>query len=204
LLCKDPLDTVWEIGDLVGEPMFAHKASAPAVCFTEPETVSVGLDPTTAGPDAIVGVFPFLGNGRALSLDAGADGGFRPSGGSGRQPPPFDAQAVGQHVSELSDAFTQAPEMGAVLADIAGAVPAHHSLGEALYEAALKALGHAIHLSGGALSVDQGKLDAREICLGLRHTQGYRYIVVATAQANTPLSGGHVTSLLKELEGSRM
>lgn len=55
-------------------------------------------------------------------------------------------QAVGQGVSELSAAFGLAIEMGAVLQDIACTIRAHPTLGEAIQEAAFKALGHAIHV----------------------------------------------------------
>jgi dihydrolipoamide dehydrogenase len=55
-------------------------------------------------------------------------------------------QAVGQGISELSAAFGLAIEMGAVLQDIAGTIHAHPTLGEAIQEAASKALGHAIHI----------------------------------------------------------
>jgi len=164
--CATSTQNVWAIGDLVGEPMLAHKASAqgemvaeiiaghrrrfdpvaiPAICFTEPEIVSVGLDPATAGPEAIVGVFPYLANGRALSMDAGADGFVRVVARADNHRL-LGVQAVGQYVSELSASFTLALEMGAVLEDIAGVIQAHPSLGEAFHEAALKALGHAIHV----------------------------------------------------------
>ena len=55
-------------------------------------------------------------------------------------------QAVGAGVSELSTAFAQSLEMGACLEDIAGTIHAHPTLGEAVQEAALRALGHALHL----------------------------------------------------------
>ena len=55
-------------------------------------------------------------------------------------------QAVGEGVSELAAAFGLAIEMGATLHDIAGTIHAHPTLGEALQEASLKALGHAIHI----------------------------------------------------------
>ena len=55
-------------------------------------------------------------------------------------------QAVGVGVSELSTAFGQSLEMGACLEDIAGTIHAHPTLGEAVQEAALRALGHALHL----------------------------------------------------------
>jgi len=55
-------------------------------------------------------------------------------------------QAVGAHVSELSAEFALALEMGALLEDIAGTIHVHPTLSEAFHEAALKALGHAIHI----------------------------------------------------------
>jgi len=54
-------------------------------------------------------------------------------------------QAVGAHVSELATAFVDVIEMGARLEDVAGMVHAHPTLGEAFHEAALGALGHALH-----------------------------------------------------------
>src|SRR5436309_14896353 len=98
--CRTAVRNVWAIGDLVGEPMLAHKgfaqgamvaeiiagarrhfapAAIPAICFTEPEIVTVGLAPDeaqAAGEDAVVSTFPFAANGRALTLEAGEDGGF--------------------------------------------------------------------------------------------------------------------------------
>jgi dihydrolipoamide dehydrogenase len=55
-------------------------------------------------------------------------------------------QAVGAHVAELSGEFALALEMGAVLEDIAGTIHVHPTLSEATHEAALRALGHAIHI----------------------------------------------------------
>ena len=55
-------------------------------------------------------------------------------------------QAVGQHVSEMSNSFAQMLEMGAVLEDVAGTIHVHPTLGEAFHEASLRALGHAIHI----------------------------------------------------------
>ena len=55
-------------------------------------------------------------------------------------------QAVGAGVSELSAAFGLALEMGARLEDIAGTIHAHPTQGEAFHEAALQALGHALHI----------------------------------------------------------
>ena len=54
-------------------------------------------------------------------------------------------QAVGQGVAELAAAFSQSVEMGARLEDIAHTIHAHPTLGEAVQEAALRALGKALH-----------------------------------------------------------
>ncbi len=167
--CRTAMRGIYAIGDLVGEPMLAHKASAqgemvaeiiagkrrafdpaaiPAICFTEPEIVSVGLSPDDAaaqGMDVITGIFPFAANGRALTMEAGDDGGFVRVVARRDNHRILGIQAVGANVSELSGAFVSAIEMAAVLADVAGMIHAHPTLGEAFHEAALHALGHAIH-----------------------------------------------------------
>ena len=168
--CKTSVKNVWAIGDLVGEPMLAHKASAqaemvaeiiagkqrrfrpttiPAVCFTEPEIVTAGLLPAeakSAGIDAITGLFPLSANGRALSMEGGDDGGFVRIVAQRDNHRVLGVQAVGTHVSELSGEFVHAIEMGAVLEDIAGTIHVHPTLTEAFHESALRALGHAIHV----------------------------------------------------------
>jgi dihydrolipoamide dehydrogenase len=150
--------------------MLAHKASAqgemvaeiiagarrrfdpvaiPAVCFTDPEIVTVGVSPPEAeeyGIDPIVGQFPFSANGRALGMEAGDDGGFVRVVARRDDHRVIGVQAVGGHVSELVGEFTLALEMGAQLEDVAGTIHAHPTLTEAFHEAALRGLGHAIHI----------------------------------------------------------
>jgi dihydrolipoamide dehydrogenase len=168
--CRTSMRDVWAIGDLVGEPMLAHKASAQgemvaeiiaghkrrfnpvsiaAVCFTEPEIVSAGLSPAEAakaGEETIVGLFPFSANGRAMSMDGGDNGGFVRIVARKSDHRVLGIQAVGKHVSELSGEFATALEMGALLEDVAGTIHVHPTLSEAFHESALKALGHAIHI----------------------------------------------------------
>ena len=168
--CRTAMRNVWAIGDLVGEPMLAHKASRqgeivaeiiaghkrsfdpvciPAVCFTEPEIVSAGLSPEqarAAGHEIKIGMFPFVANSRALSMEAGADGGFVRVIARADNHLVLGIQAVGAHVSELSGEFAHALEMGSRLEDIAGTIHAHPTMGEALPEASLAALGHALHI----------------------------------------------------------
>jgi len=168
--CRTSMRNVWAIGDLVGEPMLAHKASKqgemvaeiiaghkrsfdhvciPAVCFTEPEIVSAGLSPEqakAAGLQVKIGMFPFAASGRAMSMEAGVDGGFVRVVARADNHLVLGIQAVGAHVSELSGEFAHALEMGSRLEDIAGTIHAHPTLSEALPEASLAALGHALHI----------------------------------------------------------
>ncbi len=98
--CRTAMSGVYAIGDVTGEPLLAHKATAQgeivaeiiaghkrrfdpvsiaAVCFTSPEIAGVGLSPNqakAAGETVITGKFPLAASGKALSMDAGDDRGF--------------------------------------------------------------------------------------------------------------------------------
>ncbi|HBZ05230.1 MULTISPECIES: dihydrolipoyl dehydrogenase [Massilia] len=166
--CRTSMRNVWAIGDLTGEPMLAHRAMAQgemvaeiisgkrrhftpnaiaAVCYTDPEVVVVGLSPLDAekaGLDVISANFPFAANGRAMTIES-TDGFVRVVARRDNHLI-LGWQAVGRGVSELSTAFGQSIELGATLEDIAGTIHAHPTLGEAVQEAALRALGHALHI----------------------------------------------------------
>jgi dihydrolipoamide dehydrogenase len=166
--CETSMRGIYAIGDVTGEPMLAHRAMAqgemvaeivaglarawdkrciPAICFTHPEIVSAGLSPEEArraGLDVKIGQFPFAANGRAMTRD-GEQGLIRIVA-QAETHLVLGIQAVGSGVSELSTAFGLAIEMGATLEDVAGTIHAHPTLGEGFQEAALKALGHAIHI----------------------------------------------------------
>ena len=112
-----------------------------------PRSSSVGLSPEEAqgaGREVKTGLFPFPANGRAMT-HAGEDGFVRVVARADNHLV-LGIQAVGQGVSELSAAFALAIEMGARLEDIAGTIHAHPTRSEAFQEAALKALGHALHI----------------------------------------------------------
>jgi dihydrolipoamide dehydrogenase len=166
--CATSMRNVWAVGDLTGEPMLAHRAMAqgvvvaeviaghrrvfdgaaiPAVCFTDPEIVTIGLSPEEArqaGRAVHVASFPFQVNGRALTL--GAEDGFVRVTARADNHLVLGIAAVGAGVSELAAAFSLALEMGARLEDIGGTIHAHPTLGEAFHEASLRALGEALHV----------------------------------------------------------
>ena len=166
--CETSMRGIFAIGDVTGEPMLAHRAMAqgemvaeiaaglprawdkraiPAVCFTDPEIVSVGLSPEEArrtGQEVRIGQFPFAANGRAMTRDG--EQGFVRIVAQAQNGLVLGIQAVGCGVSELATAFGLALEMAATLEDVAGTIHAHPTQGEGFQEAALKALGHAIHI----------------------------------------------------------
>ncbi|MDX8462824.1 dihydrolipoyl dehydrogenase [Mesorhizobium humile] len=166
--CRSSMRGIFAIGDVTGEPMLAHRAMAqgemvaeiaaghkrswdkraiPAICFTDPELVTAGLTPDEAkalAGEIKIGQFPFAANGRAMTKQ-GEDGFVRIVARADNHLV-LGIQAVGQGVSELATAFGLALEMGARLEDIAGTIHAHPTQGEGFQEAALKALGHALHI----------------------------------------------------------
>jgi dihydrolipoamide dehydrogenase len=166
--CATSMRNVWAIGDVTGEPMLAHRAMAqgemvaeiiagekrafdhaaiPAICFTDPEIVAVGLAPDAAKAahgEILTGLFPFRANGRAMTKQT--EEGFVRVVARTNNHVVVGIHAVGAGVSELSTAFSLAVEMGAGLEDIAGTIHAHPTESEAFHEAALKALGKPLHI----------------------------------------------------------
>ena len=166
--CATSMRNVCAIGDVTGEPMLAHRAMAqgamvaeiiagekrvfdhkaiPAICFTDPEIVAVGLAPEAAKAahgEIRIGLFPFRANGRAMTLQD--DEGFVRVVARADNRVVLGIHAVGQGVSELSAAFSLALEMGARLEDVALTIHAHPTMSEALHESALAALGHPLHM----------------------------------------------------------
>ena len=166
--CRTSMRDVWAIGDVSGEPMLAHRgmaqgemvaeiiaghrrkfapAAIPAICFTDPEVVVAGLSPSQAaeaGLDCIHAAFPFSANGRSMTLES-TDGFVRVVARRDNHLV-VGWQAVGRAASELGAAFSQSIEMGARLEDIGGTIHAHPTLGEAVQEAALRAMGQALHI----------------------------------------------------------
>jgi dihydrolipoamide dehydrogenase len=166
--CRTSMRDVFAVGDVTGEPMLAHRAMAqgemvaeiiagqprgwdkrciPAICFTDPEIVTAGLDPDAAraaGHAIRVASFPFRANGRAMTL--GAEAGLVRVVAREDNHLILGLQAVGTGVAELSAAFAALIEMGARLEDVAGTIHAHPTQGEALQEAVMSALGHPLHI----------------------------------------------------------
>ncbi|HEX6389456.1 MAG TPA: dihydrolipoyl dehydrogenase [Solirubrobacteraceae bacterium] len=142
---------IYAIGDVVGQPMLAHKAmheaavaaeviaghdvvfdpkGIPSVAYTDPEVAWVGLTETEAAANRTPvekAVFPWAASGRALSMEASGmtkllvDPDTRHVLGAG---------IVGANAGELVAEIGLAIEMGAVAEDLALTIHAHPTLSE--------------------------------------------------------------------------
>jgi dihydrolipoamide dehydrogenase len=166
------LANVYAVGDLTGPPLLAHVASAqgvvaaeciaglnpapldyvqmPRATYCQPEVGSIGLTEAQArerGGDIAIGHFPFRGNGRALAL-------AEPEGlvkvvADKRSSELLGIHMVGAGVTELLGEASLARSLDASPAQLGFAIHAHPTLSEAVKEAALSALGEAIHVWQG-------------------------------------------------------
>jgi len=160
--------SVWAIGDVIGAPYLAHKASKeglvaaeviagknvvldvkamPGAIFTDPEIATVGLtedEAKQAGHKVKTGSFPFAANGKALS--ANAPQGFVKFVADADDDTLLGVHIVGHDASNLISEAALGIEMGATVADIGLTVHPHPTLGETLMEAAHVVEGHAIHI----------------------------------------------------------
>jgi dihydrolipoamide dehydrogenase len=160
--------SIYAIGDVVGEPMLAHKAShegrvaveaiagervafeplaIPAVVFTDPELAWCGLTETDAQKqkrEITVARFPWAASGRALTLD-------RPDGMTKLVLDPKTERVlgvgiVGPGAGELIAEGVLAVEMGANATDIRMSIHPHPTLSETIMESAEVFFGQATHV----------------------------------------------------------
>jgi dihydrolipoamide dehydrogenase len=155
---------IFAIGDIVGQPMLAHKAVheahvaaevaagdtkaqfdarvIPSVAYTDPEVAWVGLTEDEAKAKGIAvkkGLFPWTASGRAIAN--GRDEGFTKL--------LFDAEShrilgggiVGTHAGDMIGEVALAIEMGADEVDIGKTIHPHPTLGESIGMAAEAAHG---------------------------------------------------------------
>ncbi len=159
---------VYAIGDAVGGKLLAHKAeeegvvaaeviaghaarmhyvSIPSIVYTWPEVAVVGLaehEVKASGRRYKVGKFPYSANGRARTM--GDTAGFVKVIVDAESTEVLGAHLIGPNASELIAELVLGVEYRATADDIGPMVHAHPTLSEATKEAALAALGRAIHI----------------------------------------------------------
>ena len=149
---------IFAIGDLVGNPMLAHKAThegklaaevaagekrewiarvIPSVAYTDPEIAWVGVTETEAKAKGLkvgVGKFPWAASGRAIGL--GRTEGFTKLVFDEASHRVIGGGIVGPHAGELIAEIALAIEMGAEAADIGHTIHPHPTLSESVAMAA--------------------------------------------------------------------
>jgi dihydrolipoamide dehydrogenase len=154
---------IFAIGDIVGEPMLAHKATheakvaaeviagenvsfdaraIPSVAYTDPEVAWMGLTETQAKADGVeyeAAVFPWAASGRALGM--GRSEGMTKLLVEPESKRLLGAAMVGVNAGELIAETVHALEMGADAEDIGLTVHPHPTLSESLGMAAEVATG---------------------------------------------------------------
>jgi len=149
---------IFAIGDLVGNPMLAHKAThegklaaevafgekrewvarvIPSVAYTNPEIAWVGVTETEAkakGLNVGVAKFPWAASGRAIGV--GRTEGFTKLIFDQQTHRVIGGAIVGVHAGELLAEICLAIEMGAEAADIGHTIHAHPTLSESVAMAA--------------------------------------------------------------------
>lgn len=162
------VEGIYAIGDVIEGPMLAHKAeeegvvavekmfghhgyvnykAVPAVVYTHPESASVGITEDgakEAGLEVRVGKFPFLANGRAKAV-AESEGMVKVVADA-KTDRILGVHIVHARAGALIAEATLAIEFAASSEDVANSFHAHPTLPEALKEAAMAALGRAIHI----------------------------------------------------------
>jgi dihydrolipoamide dehydrogenase len=168
--CETHEPGVYAIGDVVGPPWLAHKAShegvicvekiaglndvhplrrdaIPGCTYCMPQVASVGLTERAAkeqGREVKVGRFPFLGNGKAIAL--GEPDGLVKTVFDAKTGELLGAHMIGAEVTELIQGYTIAKTLETTEAELMHTIFPHPTLSEMMHEAVLDAYGRVIHI----------------------------------------------------------
>jgi dihydrolipoamide dehydrogenase len=160
---------LYAIGDATGHQLLAHKAMAegvvaaeaiagrdprpvdygnvPSCTYCRPQVASIGLTEAQAraqGHEPAIGKFPFTASGKAVAL--GETDGFVKVVAAKGTGEVLGVHIVGAEATEIIHEFAVGRTLEATLEEIIHTIHAHPTLSEAALEAALGALGQAIHL----------------------------------------------------------
>jgi dihydrolipoamide dehydrogenase len=167
--CQTGEPGVYAIGDLVGPPWLAHKAShegvicvekiagvkgvhpldtnnIPGCTYCRPQVASVGMTEVAAkaaGHVVKVGRFPFLGNGKAIAL--GEAEGLVKTVFDAKTGELLGAHMIGAEVTEMIQGYTIARNLESTEAELMHTVFPHPTLSEMMHESVLDAYGLAVH-----------------------------------------------------------
>ena len=167
--CRTGEPGVYAIGDVTGAPWLAHKAShegvicvekiarqndvhpldvgnIPGCTYSRPQVASVGMTEAkakAAGHELRVGRFPFIGNGKAISM--GEPEGMVKVVFDAKSGELLGAHMVGAEVTEMIQGYAIARTLETTEVELMHTVFPHPTISETMHEATLDAYGRAIH-----------------------------------------------------------
>ena len=167
--CQTGEPGVFAIGDLVGAPWLAHKAShegvicvekiaglpdvhpmnvrnIPGCTYCHPQVASVGLTEAKAkelGYQVKVGRFPFIGNGKAIAM--GEPEGLVKTVFDAKTGELLGAHMIGAEVTELIQGYVIARTLESTEVELMRTIFPHPTISEAMHEAVLAAYGRTLH-----------------------------------------------------------
>jgi dihydrolipoamide dehydrogenase len=167
-LMRTAHEGIYAIGDVTGAPWLAHKAShegiicveniaglpvkpikremIPGCTYCRPQIASVGFTEKQAkelGVEVKVGRFPYIANGKAISL--GETEGLIKTIFNGKTGELLGAHMIGAEVTELIQGFITAKNLEATELDLMHTIYPHPTLSEMMHEAVLDAFGKVIN-----------------------------------------------------------
>jgi dihydrolipoamide dehydrogenase len=168
--CETGVPGLYAIGDVVGPPWLAHKAShegvvcveriaglkgvhrmnygnVPGCTYCRPQVASVGLTEAAAkkaGRKLRVGRFPFIGNGKAIAL--GEPEGLVKTVFDAETGELLGAHMIGAEVTEQIQGYVIARTCEATEAELIETIFPHPTISETMHEAVLDAYGRVIHM----------------------------------------------------------
>jgi dihydrolipoyl dehydrogenase len=168
--CRTGAPGLYAIGDVVGSPWLAHKAShegivcvekiagvegvhpldktnIPGCTYSSPQIASVGLTEEaalTAGHELKIGRFPYLANGKAIAL--GETEGMVKTIFDAKSGALLGAHLIGAEATELIQGFAIAKTLETSEAELMATIFPHPTLSEMMGESVLDAYGRALHI----------------------------------------------------------
>lgn len=132
---------------IAGKPVHMHQHIMPGIVYTWPEVATVGLteqEVKASGRPYRIGKFPFSANGRARTM--GETQGFVKFVVDKETDEILGAHMIGPNAADLLSEVVLAMEYRGSAEDIGITVHSHPTLSETVKEAALSAIGRAIHM----------------------------------------------------------
>ncbi len=168
--CMTDEPGVYAIGDVVGAPWLAHKAShegvicvekiagvkgvhplnvqnIPGCTYCQPQVASVGMTEAkakAAGKEIRVGRFPFIGNGKAIAM--GEPEGLVKTIFDAKTGELLGAHMIGAEVTEMIQGYVVARTLESTENELMHTIFPHPTISETMHEAVLAAYGKAVHI----------------------------------------------------------